>query len=271
MPDYATLHCRLTCCHCGESFDNALDFQWGALPEEYELGDEIRWVSLGGELLPPFTIHPDERRWNAGDPCVGSLWALDARHLAPEILGDGVACRSCGGIVVAAAVEVLEGRIARAMTLSRESLSELLDGACPGSVDAFELREDGVLLPRPDLSNPIVRVLGRGELELERAKAARSQEKPARSPSVTTKPTGKKSTGKKATGKKSTGKKSTGKKPTGRGPAGKEPTGRRLTGRKPARKELAGREPADREPAGRKPGGGKTKKIKNSKSKSPKR
>ena len=141
MPAYAFLHAPVTCPACRTRLDDQVWFQWGfcisraQLPETtYVLGDAIRWHKCNDGTVPSWTY------LYAGDVALGANvgtpdepnvivrdWA-NTQHEGP--------CPKCGVALGSTAIEIRDGRIARAW-ITRQG--ELPEG------DVFRVLADGQL------------------------------------------------------------------------------------------------------------------------------
>lgn len=117
MPDLAAIVGSYSCPYCGE-LERLLFVQWGAIPNRYTIGDEVRWHSRGGQIAPPYTRHHTEREWNVGDPAVRDVLVRDV-HQYPE---GNANCSACGAPLGGAVIEVKDGRFASGRLLRTDAL-----------------------------------------------------------------------------------------------------------------------------------------------------
>lgn len=154
MPQYCVLKVDLNCFNCGRKVDDKLEFQWGKVPENYAIGNKIKWLKeKSGAYLPPFVLYERKNSWNCGDPKFQNLLILDCNVYAP---GTKNICPLCHIQIASAGIKIKDTVISNAFTLSANKLVEIL-GDYVGRADILIVQTDGTLIPRDDWFNPTIR------------------------------------------------------------------------------------------------------------------
>jgi hypothetical protein len=147
MTVHAEVLAAAFCMSCGGLLTRNVRFRWGALPEQYQAGDDIRWWrGSDGSVEPAFRmLEGGGERWNFGDPSCVDLVVLD------EITdsGRGVQCPICMYVYDGIAVWIRGGKIESAAPQKLGHIA-LLRGDSVEAVKAIQIKPDHSLCARED-------------------------------------------------------------------------------------------------------------------------
>jgi len=155
MPDFCRLHAELECPFCGDKFEAPLSFQWGRVPHDYKLGDEIAWqLRQTGELVPPWKYVRGHRGecFNCGDPMVRDVILLDLNLYDPEV---SPSCHKCGQSFDGVAIYIRDARIAECRILKSSDLQSLI-GPFEIRPEIIVIGEGGLLCPKPEWNDHVL-------------------------------------------------------------------------------------------------------------------
>lgn len=141
MRMYSSVVTSAHCSACDRELSPGIaTFTWGAIPEDYQAGDSIRWLrDAGGAIRPSFRLYGDiyHARWNFGDP---SMERVIAFHVDPHV--DQFQCTHCKTIFPALAVEIHNNRIESARVYSAAETRALFNRE-PDELLIVEILGDG--------------------------------------------------------------------------------------------------------------------------------
>jgi hypothetical protein len=156
VPDFCTVESHVVCPRCGEtSPPRIVYFQWGKVPHEYQLSDEIEWLrDPQGQLIEPFKLVARKsilggtnHYWNCGEPQHLNVLAFDN-----DAQRGPIHCRKCGEHLTVAAL-IQGGKVAGARTLSAVE-ARALGGRDPDDLGIAIINDDGSYSYRSDWDDP---------------------------------------------------------------------------------------------------------------------
>ena len=140
MPNYATISGDLYCYRCHVVTGNQIDVQWGKLPNRYNVGDVIQWLTIDGKILDSFTLHEGLQAWNCGNSSILDLIALDC-WCYDTGNPPGRVCRSCHAPFYGASASIMGGIIVSIQTHNESEINEML-GDYIGKADIITIQQD---------------------------------------------------------------------------------------------------------------------------------
>jgi hypothetical protein len=152
MAQYAELLEQVKCTKCKELITSSVCFQWGRIPNSYNLGEKINWMRhKNGEIVPSFIIYNNKDKWNSGEPSIKNLIALDSNFFAPEVKPK---CFKCGFFFDGIGIEIVDEIIVSVFVMAEGELLKKF-GVDNLFVDIITI-EDKKYIARYDLYNPII-------------------------------------------------------------------------------------------------------------------
>ena len=146
MPSYCRIFDHMFLCpHCEQRFESNFSFQWGRVPDQYDVGDEIRWQTRrNGGIVEPWKYVRRHRGecYNAGDPTIKNVYLVD-NHLFDPIYEP--CCPNCGGHFEAAVLRIRDNRIGEIMLCKTGDLQKIV-GPFTERPEIIEIVKDGHLI-----------------------------------------------------------------------------------------------------------------------------
>jgi hypothetical protein len=149
MPQFATVRGFVDCWQCSNPVEEQVDFQWGKVPSTYEVGDEIKWLHIGGEQVPSFVLVKGRNNWNSGELTHQRLVLLDCNRFSVDS-GNANFCPHCNARISSLVVCVSNNEIESLKSCSPADIAEWMNSETK-KTDIFYVGEDGRYTPMPEL------------------------------------------------------------------------------------------------------------------------